>query len=218
MTHGCEASNLLCSLTRTRMVFAATRRRRAPTVAGRMIVAAVVLSVGETKDFSPGETADATSFVASISRKAASTRSASAIASVFFAGRPHIMSPIRGGLVCRLKLAEVCEQSFARRRGVLCAEHGPHTASRLEFFCQGRASPASLSAAWSPAALAVRRGRRPSERDRASRSSSRPISQQLCRGSLSKGTRSARAAVARAASSVARGAPSRRASSRYAAS
>jgi len=43
-----------------------------------------------------------------------------------------------------------------------------------------------------------------------------PISQGLCRGSLSKRTRSARAAVARAASSVARGAPSRRASSRYA--
>jgi hypothetical protein len=55
MTHGCEASNLRCSLRRARMVFAATRRWRAPAVPGRMIVAAGMLSVGETKGFSPGE-------------------------------------------------------------------------------------------------------------------------------------------------------------------
>ena len=39
-----------------------------------------------------------------------------------------------------------------------------HRASWLVLFCQGQARPASLSAAWSPAALALRRRRRPSER------------------------------------------------------
>ena len=132
-------------------------------------------------------------------------------------GQEVLMNPIRG--------PRLPTEVGRGRRAVFCAT-----------------PPSALGRAWSahgePAGVSATGGRRPRplvplgvprhwlfdggvacrSGDRASRSSSPPISQRFCRGSLSKGTCSARAAVARAASSVASGAPSRRASSRYAAS
>src|SRR5271166_1882724 len=82
-TQGCEARNLQCSLSRRRMVLAATRRRRVPAGPGGRIGAPAASSIGVAKGFStgeldsssradclsPGRPADVESIVASFSRK-----------------------------------------------------------------------------------------------------------------------------------------------------
>jgi hypothetical protein len=227
-THGCVATNLQCSLSRRRMVLPATRRQRAPSLAGGKIGATAAFPIDERKGSEP-----ANRILLRRLRLSVGSRGRHFVRRELFAegglnevsvgnrervlGREVLMNPIRG---TRLPI-EVGRGRQAVFRAAPPSALGRAWSAHGEpagVLGHGRASPASLSAARSRAALAVRRRRRLWSGDRASRSSSPPISQRLCRGSLSKGTCSARAAVARAASSVASGAPSRRASSRYAAS
>jgi len=92
---------LQCSLSRRRMVFAATRRKRTRGLEGKMIGAAAAAfiavrkgsptagaaSIAGTEFASPWRSAAATSIFASLSRKPASTASASTSISVFLVAR-----------------------------------------------------------------------------------------------------------------------------------
>ena len=131
------ATNLQCSLSRSRMVFGATRRRRALPVPGRMIGAAAESSVVARKGFSIGETvssarehcglperaADVASIVASFSRKPASTSVGVAVDQRVLR-RKVLVDPVRG-VVSGLKVHDIGEQLLPQRRRLVWTQNNP---------------------------------------------------------------------------------------------
>ena len=138
------ATNLQCSLSRSRMVFA--RHAAAPCSSGprgRMIGAAAESSVVARKGFSIGETvssarehcglpgraADVASIVASLSRKPASTRSASRVDQRILS-RKVLVDPVRG-VVGGLKVYDIGEQLLPQRRRLVWIQNNPGSTNGL---------------------------------------------------------------------------------------